>query len=74
MGFVRKITIKLDQWFWCDVCNERAIYCFSCGQTSCSGPGCKKCQNDFMRVGLLRKLGIAPTENIPSVLEFFAKR
>ncbi len=68
------MSIHRSRWFWCDVCDEQAINCSSCGQTSCSGPGCRRCQNSFAKARYEINLGLCPTKNeISDVVEYFSK-
>jgi hypothetical protein len=39
--------MKNFKWLWCDTCNCACIECKECGNISCSGGGCEKCDEDF---------------------------
>lgn len=39
--------MKEFHWLWCEACNEACIRCEFCGNISCAGGGCEKCDKLF---------------------------
>lgn len=50
------------RWVWCSLCRCPRIRCPECGNISCSGGGCEKCDADFTEAIRMVNAGEGPTE------------
>ncbi len=62
--------LKLENWFWCDLCGCRSyVYDCDCYGSICNGGGCKKCENQRKLAKEAEVNGTAPS--IESLKEIF---
>ena len=60
------MKIKLENWFYCELCRTVAYKFECCGNTSCNGSGCKACSDLWEYVHELIDNGEAPPqESLP---------
>jgi hypothetical protein len=50
------------RWTWCNLCQCPKIRCSECGNISCSGGGCDKCDADFTEAIRMVNADEAPTK------------
>lgn len=55
--------ITHEMWFWCGQCDEPAVKCYICHNTSCNGGGCEYCNNLFNEVTELINNRLAPSKD-----------
>lgn len=54
------------RWFYCELCGTVAIKMPCCGNTSCNGGGCDKCDKDWEEAREMIHNGTAPSaDSIP---------
>ena len=56
------IVIPVEDWKWCQVCEESSVTCPKCHNSTCNGGGCDFCMNDpyFVKAHEMYKAGENP--------------
>lgn len=49
-------------WCWCETCKSPMVWCEYCGNMSCNGSGCEKCDDMFKQAVAVINAGKAPSK------------